>query len=183
MKTWQLDRKVNDLSEKLMVDALSAEGRLDFGASFSDAEKALLEKVGGIEEKYRQSGSVELLLENSGLISKSLEVILRHIEELYCSTVPLVLGGSERDEIVEYFFRLHYRNFEADLSECLAKVGKWSEKERGEFLLDLRKNGAPLFRIPRGFDDIADEKDDNSDNSKLPTVKEEKEEHDKTNPK
>ena len=148
------------MSEKLRVDASGADVRLDFEPSFSLAEKTLLEKVSAIEEKYRQTGSVELLLENSGLISKSLEVVLRRIEELYCCTVPLVLGWSESNEIVEYFFRLHFRNFEADLAECLAKVGTWSEKEREEFLLDLRKNGAPLFRIPRGLDDFVDVEDD-----------------------
>jgi hypothetical protein len=63
----------------------------------------------------------------------------------------MVLGSGGSYEIVEYFFKLHFYNFEADLIECLANVRKWSEKDREDFLLDLKQNGSMFFRIPRGF--------------------------------
>ena len=143
MKPWQLNRKLNRLSEQL-ADPIHTEIKLDVN-SFSEAEKLLFRKVDEIAEKYRQTGSIEVLVENSDLISKNLEVFLMRVRELYCYAVPMVLGCDETNEIVEYFFRLHFYNFEADLTECLAQVSKWSEKDREEFLLDLRKNGAIFF--------------------------------------
>jgi hypothetical protein len=34
----------------------------------------------------------------------------------------------------------------------LEKVRTWTDKDKEEFLQDLKKNGTHLFRIPRGFD-------------------------------
>ena len=65
----------------------------------------------------------------------------------------MVFGCDGTHEIVEYFFRLHFYNFEVDLSECLANVRTWSEKDREEFLLDLKQHGASFFRLPRGYSD------------------------------
>ena len=126
--------------------------KLDFN-SFSEAEKLLFAKVDEIEEEYRQTGSEELLVEKGDLIFKSLEVMLRRITELYCFAVPKVLGCDGTHDIVEYFFRLHFYNFQEDLSECLAHIRTWSEKDREEFLLDLKQNGASFFRLPRGYSD------------------------------
>jgi hypothetical protein len=155
MKALDLNRRVDGLSEKLRDTTSGSMVHLDFD-SFSEPEKLLFRKVDEIEEKYRQTGSIEGLVENGDLISKNLEVILRRVRELYCYVVPMVLGCDGTNEIVEYFFRLHFYNFEADLTECLARVHTWSEKDREEFLLDLRKNGAFFFRIPRGFNENND---------------------------
>ncbi|MGA2682384.1 MAG: hypothetical protein ABSF44_11375 [Candidatus Bathyarchaeia archaeon] len=127
--------------------------RYECQLSFSDAEKLLFAKVDEIEEKYRQTGSEEVLVENADLIFKNLEVILRRITELYCFVVPMILGCDGTHEIVEYFFRLNFYNFQADLSKCLAHVRTWSDKYREEFLLDLKQNGASFFRLPRGYTD------------------------------
>ena len=164
MKPWQLNRRVNRLSEQL-ADPIHNQIKLDVG-SFSEAEKTLFRKVDEIEEKYRQTGSMEGLVENSDLISKNLEVFLMRVRELYCYAVPIVLGCDETNEVVEYFFRLHFYNFEADLTECLAQVNKWPKKDREKFLLDLRKNGPILFRIPRGFGDHDGKELCNLNNSK-----------------
>lgn len=57
------------------------------------------------------------------------------------------------DEIEEWYFKLHLYNFLADLSECLKRVRKWSEKDREEFLNDMKQDGMlnKVFRFPRGF--------------------------------
>jgi hypothetical protein len=164
LKAWQLNRRVNRLSEQL-ANSIHSEIKLDFD-SFSEAEKLLFRKVDEIAEKYRQTGSVELLVENSDLISKNLEVILSRVGELYCYVVSMVLRCDVSSEVVEYFFRLHFTNFEADLTDCLAQVGAWSEKDREEFVLDLRKNGPILFRIPRGFGDYDGKEFSDLNNSK-----------------
>ena len=126
---------------------------IDFD-SFSEEEKRLFRKVDEIEEKYLQTGNMEPYAENLELIYKNLEVILRRVREMYCYVVPMVLGCNGTKEIVEHFFKLHFYNFEADLTECLMHVNTWSEKDRREFLSELQKNGSfLLFRIPRGFND------------------------------
>jgi hypothetical protein len=150
LKAWQLDRRVNTLSEKIKDTTSKELIHLDFD-SFSEAEKLLFRKVDEIEEKYLQTGSTEHLDENFELICKNLEVIFRRVRELYCYVVPMVLGSDGSHEIVEYFFKLHFLNFEADLAECLANERSWSEKDRDDFLADIRKNGSFFFRIPRGF--------------------------------
>jgi hypothetical protein len=126
---FDLNRRVDDLSEKLKDTTLGSVIRLDFD-SFSEAEKLAFSKVDEIGEKYRQTGSEAVFAENADLISKNLEIIFRRVTELYCYVVPMVLGCGGSQEIVEYFFKLHFYNFEADLNECLANVRKWSEKDR-----------------------------------------------------
>lgn len=165
MNNVQLAKRVESLCEKLRDNSSGGILHIDFN-SFSEEEKLLFHKVDEIEEKYRQTGSFELLVENSDLIFKNLEVILRRVRELYCYVVPMVLGCDGTKDVVEYFFRLHFYNFEADLTECLAHVRTWSEKDREEFLLDLSKNGAFFFRIPRGFNDYNDKGFGNLNNSK-----------------
>ena len=120
---------MDDLSEKLKDTTLGSVIHVDFD-SFSEAEKLVFRKVDEIGEKYRQTGSEGVLRENADLISKNLEIIFRRVTELYCYVVPMVLGSGGSQEIVEYFFKLHFYNFEADLNECLANVRKWSEKDR-----------------------------------------------------
>ena len=164
MKPWQLNGRVNRLSEQL-ANPIPTEIKIDVN-SFSETEKILFRKVDEIAEKYRQTGSVELLAQNLDLISKNLEIILNRVRELYCAVVPMVLGCDETNEVVEYFFRLHFYNFEADLTECLAHIRTWSEKDREEFLLDLRKNGSIFFRIPRGFGDYDSKEFNDLKNSK-----------------
>jgi hypothetical protein len=159
-----LFKRVESLCEKLRDKSSGNILRIDFD-SFSEEEKHLFRKVDEIEEKYLQTGSIENLAENFELICKNLEVIFRRVRELYCYVVPMVLGSDGTSEIVEHFFRLHFYNFEADLTECLAHVRTWSEKDREEFLLDLKKNGPIFFRIPRGFGDHNDEKVNKLDNS------------------
>lgn len=176
MNNLKLTKRVESLCEKLRDNSSENILQIDFN-SFSEAEKILFHKVDEIEEEYRKTGSVELLAENSDLISKNLEVILRRVTELYCYVVPMVLGSDGSYEIVKYFFKLHFYNFEADLIECLAHVRTWSKKDREEFLLDLRKNGAFFFRIPRGFSEYNDKGYTDLNNSKnLDKQKEEKKE-------
>ena len=140
MNNMQLAKRVENLSDKLKDSSSGNLVHIDFN-SFSEAEKLLFAKVDEIEEKYRENGSMKFLAENSDLIFKNLEVIFRRVRELYCYVVPEVLGCNGNKEIVEFFFRLHFYSFEADLAKCLANVRRWSEKDKEEFLLDLRKNG------------------------------------------
>jgi hypothetical protein len=80
LKPWEIDNRVNNLTKQL-ADPINLGIKIDFN-SFSEAEKLLFNKVDEIEEKYRQTGSEHLLVENADLISKNLEVILA------CSKAP-----------------------------------------------------------------------------------------------
>jgi hypothetical protein len=160
LKNERLFRRVESLSEKLEDKDSASMLRIDFD-SFSEAEKALFRKVDEIEEKFHQTGSLEPEAENFALVYKNLEVIWRRVTELYCYVVPMVLGSDGSKEIVEYFFKLHFYNFEADLIECLMNVRKWTEKDRCEFLCDLQKSGPVFHKIPRGFNEYNQEMEKN----------------------
>jgi len=152
MDSSQLSKRIDGLSLKLK-DISGEMIKIDYD-SFSQAEKLLFDKVDKIEAEYRQTGSSELLAQNADLIFKNIEIIQRRVTELYCYIVPLALGCDGTREIVKYFFDLHFYNFQVDLTECLRHIrSKWGKKDVDEFLLDLKKNGSPLFRIPRGFNE------------------------------
>jgi hypothetical protein len=148
----QLSKRIDCLNEKLK-DVSGEIIKIDYN-SFSQAEKLLLAKVDKIEAEYRQTGSGELLAQNADLILKNIEIIQRRVTELFCYITPLALGCDGTHEIAKYFFDLHFYNFQVDLIECLRHFrSKWDQKDVEEFLLDLKKNGSPLFRIPRGFNE------------------------------
>jgi hypothetical protein len=148
----QLSKRIDGLSEKLK-DLSGEMIKLDYD-SFSQAEKLLFAKVDKIEAEYRKTGSSELITENADLIYKNIEIIQRRVTELFCYITPLALDCDGTREITKYFFDLHFYNFQVDLTECLRHIrSKWNQKDVDEFLLDLKKNGSPLFRIPRGFNE------------------------------
>jgi len=78
---------------------------------------------------------------------------LRRITDLYCYVATTLLAGGQNKEIVDYFFKLHFYNFETDLYECLSHVRTWTDKDREEFLSELKEYGAHMFRIPRGYNE------------------------------
>jgi hypothetical protein len=152
LKLGQIERKIDRLVEQL-TDPIHPKAKLDLD-SFSEAEKALFCRVEQIAEEHRRTGSGEVLLKNSDLISKNLGVILMRVRELYCYAVPRVLGCGVTDGVAEYFFRLHFFNFEADLKDCLAHLAAWSKEDREAFAQDLKDDKVSFFRIPRELNDV-----------------------------
>jgi hypothetical protein len=61
----------------------------------------------------------------------------------------------EEDEIEEWYFKLHFYNFFEDLKDCLANVRRWNEKDREEFLKDMKEHDMmnKVFRIPSRVND------------------------------
>jgi hypothetical protein len=115
-----------------------------------------------------------VLLKNSDLICKSSEIFFERVTELYCYVATTTSRFDESKEIIEYFFKLHFLNFENDLAECLNHLRRWSEKDREEFLCDLKKNGPFFYRIPRKFNDHNDKSLSDLSDSKDPAKPEEK---------
>jgi len=149
LKSWQLDRKIGVLSEKLK-SVQSDVVRLDFD-SFSEPEKQLFNRIWEIQEKYGSSPPADVIEANKELTFKALEVIFRRVLELFLFTVPKAFCW---DEIEEWYFKLHFYNFFKDLEECLERVRRWSAEDREEFLRDMKESGMidKVFRIPHSSD-------------------------------
>jgi hypothetical protein len=150
LKSRRLNRRVDDLSEKLK-HVSSDVVRLDFD-SFSEPEKRLFRKIWEIQQEYGSSPPADVIEANKEFIFKAREVVYRRVFDLFMFVMGEVLGG---DEIEIWYFKLHFYNFFEDLSDCLKNVRKWSEKDREEFLRDMKQNDMmnKVFRIPRGFND------------------------------
>jgi len=147
MKSWHLNRRMGALSEKLKP-VPSEVIRLDLD-SFSEPEKQLFERVWEIESEYGSSPPADVIEANKEFVFKASEVIGWRVIQLFMFVMKELLGN---DEIEEWYFKLHFYNFLEDLKECLENVRKWSEKDREEFLLDMKQNDMmnKVFRIPRG---------------------------------
>jgi hypothetical protein len=141
---------VGALSEKLK-SVPSDVVRLDFD-SFSEPERQLFMKIWEIQEEYGLNPPADVIEANRELTFKALEVVFRRVLELFIFAVPKAFCW---DEIEEWYFKLHFYNFFEDLEECLAHVRRWSEKDREEFLKDMKEHGMmnKVFRIPRGFNE------------------------------
>jgi hypothetical protein len=178
MKNYEKFWRVEKISEKLKDPTAGTLLHIDFD-SFSEAEKVLFRKVDEISEEYERTGNDELLAENSDLIYKNLEIMHKRIKELYCWTIPTVIAGySAIDrESIDYFFQLHFMNFEADFLQCIKHLHTWTKHDIDEFLSDLRKSGACYFRIPRGSNESNSKEIDENAKSEISTaVVEEKQE-------
>jgi len=164
MKSWHLDRRVGALSEKLKPVA-SDVVRLDFD-SFSEAEKQLFNRIWEIQNEYGLNPPADVIEKNRELIFKASEVLGWRVIQLFIFVMKELL---HEDEIEEWFFKLHFFNFFEDLKECLANVRRWSEKDREEFLRDMKEHDAmnKVFRIPSRINDHKIVKDKNKKKAKV----------------
>jgi len=147
MKPWELNKRVGNLSEKFKPVS-SDVIRLDFD-SFTEPEKQLFSKIWEIQQEYGSSPPSDVIEANKEFIFKAGEVIGWRVLQLFMFVMKELL---DNDEIEEWYFKLHFYNFLEDLKECLQRVRKWSEKDREEFLKDMKERGMlnKVFRIPRG---------------------------------
>lgn len=147
MKSWQLDRRVGALSEK-MKPVQSDIVTLDFD-SFTEPEKQLFRKIWEIQNEHGLNPSADVLEANKEFIFKALEVYSWRVTQLFTFVMEASLG---KDEVEVWYFKLHFYNFFEDLRECLVNVRRWSGKDREEFLRDMKEHDAlnKVFRIPRG---------------------------------
>ena len=135
---------MESLSERLK-DVPCGVVRLDFD-SFPEPEQQLFRKIWEIHEKHGRDLPPDVAEANSEFIFKALEIISWRVTKLFTFVIKEVLD----DEIKAWYFDLHFFNFLEDLKECLANVRGWSEKDREEFLNDMKQSGMlnKVFRIP-----------------------------------
>ena len=133
MKSAQLTKKINDLSEKLKP--VASEGiRIDFD-SFTEPEQLVLLKNFELQEKYGSTWPREVILANKELIVKANEIAAKRTTELFLFIMPRAFM---LDEVEQYFFKLNFDIFLVHLKECLANVKKWSDKDRENFLRETK---------------------------------------------
>lgn len=133
MKPSQLTRRIEELSEKLKP--VSSEGiRIDF-SSFTEPEQLVILKNLELDEKYDGKWTHEIVMENKDLILKLNHIVISRVMDLFAFTMPRALM---LDEVEQWFFKLHCNLFGERWLECQKHVSKWSEKDREDFLRDMK---------------------------------------------
>lgn len=149
MRARELDWKLRQLAEKMEDVPIAGTTRIDWNC-LTERERMLFDRVCEIRDKYAPSPPPDdVLAENFELFVKGIQLFMRRAVDLFVSVMSSSLGG----EVEEWYFKLHFYNFMADLTDCLVNVQKWSEEDRARFLKDMHESGMidRVFRLPRGF--------------------------------
>jgi hypothetical protein len=147
LKPWQLNRRINGLSEDL-ADPVKTETRIDFNC-LSEPERQLLNRVQEIVDKYAPaSPPQDVIAKNADLWNKGLEIFGRRATELFVDIMPTSLCC---DELEEWYFKLYFYNFLFDWVESVQQLRKMPKERRDAFLLERREMGLldRVFQIPR----------------------------------
>ena len=150
MKPHKMDEKLKRIAENMRDLPIEGTTKIDPNC-LTERERVLFNKVYEIRDKYAPAlPPADVLMDNRTLFDKAIEIIVRRTVDLFISVMPNAFGG---DEIEEWYFKLHFYNFLADWVDCLNNVRKWTEKDRDEFLRDMRESGMmdKVFRLPRGW--------------------------------
>jgi hypothetical protein len=147
MNSWQLNKKVDCLSDKLQ-DPEKSETRIDFNC-LSQPERTLLDKVQEIVDEYAPaSPPKDVIDKNSALWYKGLEIFGKRVTELFVEVVP---GSFCCDELEAWYFKLYFYNFMLDWTESIQKLRKMPTKQREALLAERKEMGLlnMVFRLPR----------------------------------
>lgn len=149
MKSWVLDRKLGGLQDKMKAECHERVVVFDFERTFTEGEKALINKTREALCKFEANPSVDLFDENIKIILKVDEVYLNYAM-FTLREILLCQFGNPNSEIDRWYFKLHFYNFFMDLTECLQRVHNWSEGDNEIFLKNFEsgmKN--KVYRLPR----------------------------------
>lgn len=151
MKTWQLNKKIDILSQEI-ADPVKTEIKLDY-SSFSEPERVLLDKVQEYIDKYAPSKPPhDIIVKNSALWVKGLEIFGRRSMELFVEVMPATLCC---DELEGWYFKLYFYNFLQDWFEMVSKLRDMPKEQHQALLLERKEMGMldRVFRFPRsGFE-------------------------------
>jgi hypothetical protein len=156
LKPWQLNRRVNSLSQDL-TDSVKTETRIDFNC-LTEPERELFNKIQEIMDKYAPgSPPQDVIAKNSDLWNKGLEIFGRRATELFVEVMPASLCC---DELEEWYFKLYFYNFWLDWMESIKQLGKMPKEKRDALLCERREMGLldVVFRIPRSQPETSKEK-------------------------
>jgi hypothetical protein len=147
LKPWQLNRRINGLSEDL-ADSVKTETRIDFNC-LSEPERQLFSKVQEIIDKYAPGiPPQDVIVKNADLWYKGLEIFARRAMDLFVEVMPASLCC---DELEEWYFKVYFYNFWLDWMESIEQLRKMPKEKRDALLLERREMGLldKVFRIPR----------------------------------
>jgi hypothetical protein len=150
MKNWALDGKICDLEEKMKEERHERVAVLDFERTFTEGEKALINNMREILEKFEVTGSTDLIVENLHVVLKFDQIMLNYA--MYTlREVLLYQFGNLDSEIDQWYFNLHFYNFYLDLHDVLDRVHNWPREEKEALEKELKENDLKdrVFRIPR----------------------------------
>jgi hypothetical protein len=135
MKPSQLTKRIEELSEKLKP--VASDGiRIEF-SSFTEPEQLVLLKNFELYDKYGSRWTREIILENKDIILKGNHIVMTRVCELFQTAM---LGAMMVDDLEAWFFRFNFNDFLGRWVECQKNLGKWSKKDREDFLRDVKVN-------------------------------------------
>jgi hypothetical protein len=133
VKPVMLTKRIQELSEKLKP--LPSKGiRFDF-YSFTEPEQLVILKNQELEEKYGGKWTHELIIENKDIVLKLNHILVSRMIELFEFAMPKAMM---LDELEESFFKFNFHDFFRRWFECQKKLERWSEKDRQDFLRDIK---------------------------------------------
>lgn len=147
MKSWQINSKLNGLSENLMEPEKS-ETRIDYNC-LTEAERQLFGRVQEIVAKYAPGTPPhDVIVKNADLWNKGLEIFARRATELFVDIMPASLCC---DELEEWYFRLYFHNFLLDWTESIQKLREMPKERHDELLCERKEMGLldRVFRLHR----------------------------------
>jgi hypothetical protein len=157
LKSWQLNKKINGLSNRI-DSSIETEIRFDIN-SFSEPERKLLDKVQEIIDKYSPAIPPQDVIEkNADLWYKGLEIFARRATELFVEIMPVPLCC---DELEEWYFKMYFYNFLCDWLESVERVHKMPKEKREGLISERREMGLldRVFRLHRSQPETTKDKE------------------------
>jgi hypothetical protein len=137
LKSWQLNRKIKGLSNRI-DDSVQTDIRFDIN-SFSEPERKLLDNVQEIVDKYAPGTPPQDVIENnSALWHKGLEIFARRATELFVLIMPASICC---DELEEWYFKIYFHNFLLDRLESVEQLREMPKEKRAELISERREMG------------------------------------------
>ncbi len=149
MKSWELNRKVNSLSQGI-TDPAKNETRIDI-TCLSEPERQLFNRIDEIVEKYKPANPPNDVIEkNADLWNKGLEIFCRRATELFVEVVPASLCC---DEFEEWYFKIYFYNFWLDWIESVKELREMPKERYNELFAERKEMGMldVVFRFPKSF--------------------------------
>jgi hypothetical protein len=147
LKPWQLNKRVNSLSAK-MLDQPKTNTTIDWNC-LSEPERQLLAKVNEITKQYAPAQPPKDIIEKyADLWYKGLEIFGRRATELFVETVPDSLCC---DELEKWYFKVYFYNFWLDWMDSIKELREMPKEQRDALLCERREMGKlnMVFRIPK----------------------------------
>jgi hypothetical protein len=149
MKSWQLNKKVNSLSQEITDPAMN-ETRIDISC-LSTPERRLFAEIDEIIEEYKPANPPDDVVEkNADLWHKGLEIFARRSLELFVGVIPASLCC---DELEEWYFKLYFHNFWLDWLESVKKLREMPKERYNELYAERKAMGMldVVFRFPKSW--------------------------------